>query len=90
MDYVDYAVAAKAFHESMKYKANQDAKDGLIQLRSHAHEVYLQAYEEETRDPDAARKLYDAVMSMLNSGDEEYEKAKKRSATLTNKATGVD
>jgi tetratricopeptide (TPR) repeat protein len=74
----DYAVAAKSFSRALVvHPGDPQAKDGLQQLRGRAHDVYLQAYEEETRDPEAARKLYGAVLQMLNPSDDDYQKAKR-------------
>lgn len=74
----DYGVAAKAFSRALVvHPGDPQAKEGLQQLRGRAHDVYLQAYEEENRDPETARKLYGAVLQMLGPSDEDYQKAKR-------------
>jgi len=75
----DYALAAKAFNKALQIKPGEPtAKEGLANLHSRAQEVYLQAYEEEARDPENARKLYHAVMDMTSPSEDLYQKAKKR------------
>jgi pSer/pThr/pTyr-binding forkhead associated (FHA) protein/tetratricopeptide (TPR) repeat protein len=75
----DYATAAKAFRAALDEKPDSsEAKEGLRSLRSKAHDVFLQAYEEQSRDPEQARKLFQTVMNMLSPGDPDYDKAKKR------------
>lgn len=80
----DYSVAAKAFAKALQLRPNDStAKDGMNNLRSRAHDVYLQAYEQQDRDPDGARKLFQAVMEMTPQGDELHEKASKRLKSMS-------
>ncbi|MBS2029458.1 MAG: FHA domain-containing protein [Deltaproteobacteria bacterium] len=75
----DYALAAKAFNKALQIKPGEPtAKEGLTSLHARAQDVYLQAYEEEARDAESARKLYHAVMDMTSPSEELYQKAKKR------------
>lgn len=79
----DYAVAAKAFAKALQLKPGESsAREGMNNLRSRAKDVYLQAYEEQDRDPDSAKKLYEAVVQMTPSDDEYHDKAQKRLKAL--------
>jgi len=65
----DYGGAAKAFARALQLKpGDTEARSGLDSLKNKAHDVYLQAYTEEQRDPDTARKLYNTVLLMVPPG----------------------
>jgi len=75
----DYATAAKSFSAALALKpTDSNARAGMASLHARAHDVYLQAYEDESHDPAAARKLYRAVLQMVGQGEELYGKAKHR------------
>lgn len=79
----DYALAARAYRQVLSMEpGNAAATDGLRGISQRAGDVYLQAYEEEHRDKEAARKLYKAVQSMVGSDNPYFSKAQKRIEAL--------
>ena len=79
----DYDLAARAYRKALQLEPSDvQAKAGMSALHSRANDVYLQAYEEENRDPESARKLYQAVLKMVGPDEELHDKAKHRIETM--------